>query len=157
VQQAVAAALEEMAGRADRPRRGRRLRRAAARADPARLARAFGRLAAATSGPERRVADAMRAHPFLVGGTDRDVTQLIEGVPGLIAKDGAEGVYAAGLPDGSAVALKIEDGGGRARPPVLVAALRTLGLSSLALDALETEDVYGGGSPVGSITAVLPA
>ena len=121
------------------------------------LARAFGRLAAATEGEERRVADAMRAHPFLFGGTDRDVTQVMEGVPGLIAKDGAEGVYAAGLADGSAVAFKIEDGGGRARPPVLAEALRRLGLSSLVLDTLSTENIYGGGVPVGLVRAVLPA
>ena len=38
-------------------------------------------------------------------------------VPGLVAKDGAEGVYVAALPDGRAVALKIADGGERARPP----------------------------------------
>ena len=55
------------------------------------------------------------------------VTQVMEGVPGLLAKDGAEGVYAAGLADGSAVAFKIEDGSGRARPPVLAEALRRLG------------------------------
>ena len=58
------------------------------------------------------------------------MTALIAGVPGLIAKDGAEGVYAAALPDGRAVALKIEDGAQRARPPVMVAALRALGVDA---------------------------
>ena len=43
---------------------------------------------------------------------------------GLVAKDGAEGVYAAALPDGRAVAVKIDDGAGRARRPVLAWALR---------------------------------
>ena len=51
----------------------------------------------------------------------------MRGVPGLMAKDGAEGVFAAALPDGRAVALKIADGANRARPPVMVAALRALG------------------------------
>jgi hypothetical protein len=37
-------------------------------------------------------------------------------VPGLMAKDGADGVFAAALPDGRAIALKIADGGDRARP-----------------------------------------
>jgi L-asparaginase II len=111
------------------------------------LARAFGRLGAATSGPEGTTADAMRRHPALVGGTDRDVTQLMEHVPGLVAKDGAEGVYAAGLPDGSAVAVKIADGGGRARTPVLVAGLRALGVADL--DRWATLPVLGGGRQVG--------
>jgi L-asparaginase II len=118
------------------------------------LARAFARLTTAAPGShERRVADAMRAHPFLVGGTGRDVTQLMEGLPGSVAKDGAEGVYAAALGDGSAVALKIEDGAGRARPPVLAAALRALGVSAPVLEAMATADVLGGGAPVGQVRA----
>ncbi len=118
------------------------------------LARAFGRLAAAGSGPERLVADAMRAHPRLVGGDGRDVTELMSGVKGLLAKDGAEGVYAAGLPDGSALAVKIEDGGDRARGPVVVAALRALGVQSAVLDRLATGVVLGGGRPVGELRLV---
>jgi L-asparaginase II len=122
------------------------------------LARAFARLVTAEPGTaERRTADAMRAHPWLVGGTGRDVSRLIDGVPGLVAKDGAEGVYAAALADGSAVALKIADGGGRARPPVLVAALRALGVSAAVLDALATAPIHGGGRIVGEVRAVVPA
>ena len=45
-------------------------------------------------------------------------------MPGLLAKDGAEGVQVAALPDGRALAVKVADGGGRARTPVTVAALR---------------------------------
>jgi L-asparaginase II len=104
-----------------------------------------------------RVTDAMRAHPHLVGGTDRDVTRLMAGVPGLAAKDGAEGVFAAVLEDGSSVALKVEDGAGRARTPILVAALRKLGVDAVVLDELATTPVLGGGKVVGEVrvTAVL--
>ena len=105
---------------------------------------------------ERRTADAMRAHPWLVGGTGRDVTALMEGVPGLLAKDGAEGVYAAVLADGSAVALKISDGGSRARTPVLVAALRALGAEAAVLDELATTPVLGGGRRVGEVRVAGP-
>ncbi len=118
------------------------------------LARAFGRLASApagVAGSGRRVADAMREHPFLVGGTGRDVTALMAGVPGLVAKDGAEGVYAVGLPDGAAVALKIEDGAARARTPVLVAALRALGVDAPVLGELATTPVLGGSAVVGEV------
>ncbi len=119
------------------------------------LARAFVGLATAVDGPAHRTATAMRAHPFLVGGTDRDVSELMAAVPGLVAKDGAEGVYAAGLPDGSAVAVKIADGGGRGRTPVLVAGLRALGVAGL--DRWATSPVLGGGVPVGEtrVSALL--
>ena len=114
------------------------------------LASAFTRLATG-SGPERQVADAMRTHPWYVGGTGRDVTRLMEGIPGLVAKDGAEGVYAAALPDGSSVALKIADGAARARTPVLVAALRLLGCEAPVLVELATTPVLGGGRVVGEV------
>ena len=118
------------------------------------LARAFCRLVTAGPGSaERRTADAMRAHPGLVGGTGRDVTRLMDAVPGLLAKDGAEGVYAVALADGSAVALKIEDGAARARVPVLVAALRALGVATEALDELAVLPVLGGGTTVGEVRA----
>ena len=116
------------------------------------LATAFGRLASAGDGTlERRVADAMRAHPEWVGGTDRDVTTLMRRLPGAVAKDGAEGVYAVGLPDGSAVAVKIADGSARARPVVVVAALRELGVDVSALAELAETPVLGHGRPVGAV------
>ena len=120
------------------------------------LARAFAAIATAPSGsPEGRVAAAIRSHPQWLGGTRRDVTRLVAGVPGLIAKDGAEGVYAAALPDGRAVALKIDDGAQRARPPVMVAALRALGVDAPVLGALAEAPLFGGGQPVGSVRCVL--
>jgi L-asparaginase II len=109
------------------------------------LARAFTSLMRS----EPRVLAAMREHPHLVGGTGRDVTALMQGIPGLVAKDGAEGVYAVALADGSAVALKVEDGAGRARTPILVAALRRLGVTGPVLDELASTPVLGGGRVVG--------
>ena len=52
--------------------------------------------------PARRITEAMVAFPEFVGGTNRDVTAFMRAVPGLVAKDGAEGVYVAALPDGTA-------------------------------------------------------
>ena len=122
------------------------------------LARAFAAIATAPPGtPEQRVAEAVRHHPTWVGGTGRDVTRLLAAVPGLVAKDGAEGVYAAATADGRAVALKVDDGAGRARPPVLVAALRRLGVDAPGLDEVARWPVLGGGEPVGEVRAVLPA
>lgn len=119
------------------------------------LARAFGRLTTAAPGtPERAVADAMRAHPELVAGTGRDDTLMMQAIPGLLMKAGAEGVHAAALPDGRAIALKIADGHERARTPVLVAALRHLGVRNPVLDRFERGVVLGGGVPVGSVEVV---
>lgn len=120
------------------------------------LARAF---AAVATSPETtaagRCADAMRADPWLVGGTGRDVTELMTALPGLIAKEGAEGVYAVALPDGRAVAVKVDDGASRARLPAVVASLRRLGVDDPALARWETSAVLGHGEPAGEVRAVL--
>ncbi len=115
------------------------------------LARAVQRLVDAEPGtPERRVADAMRAHPALVAGTGADDTLLMRAVPGLLAKGGAEGVVAVAVPGAGAVALKIEDGAMRARTPVLLSALRRLGVEVPDM----REPVLGGGEPVGEVRSV---
>jgi L-asparaginase II len=112
------------------------------------LARAFARLVEAAPGtPERRVADAMRAHPELVAGTGADDTVLMRAVPGLLAKGGAEGVVVVAVPGVGAVAIKIEDGAMRARTPVLLSALRRLGVTVPTM----REPVLGGGEPVGEV------
>ncbi|MFI5564368.1 asparaginase [Amycolatopsis japonica] len=99
------------------------------------LARAVGKIAAASPGtPEGLVAEGIRKHPELVAGTRRDVTALMRAVPGLIAKDGFEAVQVAALPDGTAIAIKIADGGDRARRPVLAAALALCGVDPNVLE-----------------------
>jgi len=119
------------------------------------LAHAFGRLAAATDGPEAKVAKAIREFPEYLGGTNRDVTTLIRRVDGLIAKDGAEAVYAVGLADGRGVAVKVADGSSRARTVLLAALLRRIGVTDeQALAALELQPVLGHGQPVGAVVAV---
>ncbi|WP_433371220.1 asparaginase [Actinoplanes sp. CA-142083] len=115
------------------------------------LARAFTRLVETGPGThERRVADEMRAHPELVQGTGGDDTVLMGAVPGLLMKGGAEGVVVAAVSGVGAVALKIEDGGQRARTPVLLDELRRLGVEVPVLEEL----ILGGGEPVGVVRAV---
>ncbi|PPK67807.1 asparaginase [Actinokineospora auranticolor] len=115
------------------------------------LATGYTRLVLAAPGTRRRrVADAMRAHPFLVGGTDRDDSELMEAIPGLLVKGGAEGVHAMVLPDGTAMAMKIDDGAPRPRTPILVGVLRALGYDAPELAEKAEHDVLGGGVPVGA-------
>jgi L-asparaginase II len=117
------------------------------------LARAFRTLVLAPEGsPERKVADAMRKFPEWTSGTTRDERRLMVGIPGLLLKSGAEGVNAFALADGTAAALKIDDGNARARTPVTAAILARLGAqppSELAIGP-----VLGGGRVVGGVVAV---
>ncbi|ASR56912.1 asparaginase [Cellulomonas sp. CW35] len=125
------------------------------------LARAFGRLGRAphdpahAGTPEGRVAAAVTAHPWHVAGTGRDATRFMQAVPGLVAKDGADGVYAAGLADGGAVALKIADGSARPRAAVLAAALRVAGVDPALVDEVGRTPVLGHGEPVGAVEATF--
>jgi L-asparaginase II len=75
-----------------------------------------------------RLLAAVRRHPFLIAGTERLDTQVIEATGGrVIAKVGAEGVYCAALPELKlGVALKVEDGALRALAPALLGVLDAL-------------------------------
>ncbi|MFF8959343.1 asparaginase [Streptomyces sp. NPDC014894] len=116
------------------------------------LARAFRSLVLAEPGsPGRRVADAMRAHPEYVAGTRRPDTWLMREVPGALSKMGAEAVQAVALPDGRALAFKIDDGSGRALGPVLARALSLLGVDSPVVSRIGDAPLLGGGERVGEI------
>jgi L-asparaginase II len=119
------------------------------------LAHAFRSMALAAPGtPERRVAEAMLAHPAWVSGTNRDERKLMNAVPGLLVKGGAEGVVAFAFTDGRAGALKIDDGMARGRIPVLVATVRLLG--TVVPEEFATVPVTGGDAVVGAVRAVAP-
>ena len=83
----------------------------------------------------------MRRHPEMVAGSRRDVTTLMRAVPGLLAKDGFEGVQVAALPDGTSLALKIADGADRARLPALLALLAEAGVAPGVLAPLAPADL----------------
>jgi L-asparaginase II len=77
---------------------------------------------------DERVADAMRAHPELIRGPRGLDTNLMQALPGWIAKGGAEGLFCAAGPGGLALALKVEDGSTRALRPALGPFLKSLEL-----------------------------
>jgi L-asparaginase II len=96
-----------------------------------RMARAYARLGSAARRGEEipaRIATAMGKHPFLVGGTDRLDSIIIEETNGrVITKIGAEGVHSAMILDsGTGLALKVEDGSTRAQYPALIGLLQQL-------------------------------
>jgi L-asparaginase II len=119
------------------------------------LARAFRSIALSETGAEAQVASSMRAHPQLVGGTHRCGTELMAAVPGLIAKDGAESVWGAALPDGRAMAAKLDDGYDRGLPIILASVLETWGMAdgpgAGAVSSWASQPVLGGGRPHGRV------
>lgn len=102
------------------------------------MAASFARFAAAAERGEApaRIVSAMTTHPFMVGGTGRACTAVMERTgPSAFVKLGAEGVYGAGLPGrGLGVAIKVADGARRAAE---VALIRVLHL----MDVLDGGDV----------------
>jgi L-asparaginase II len=108
---------------------------------------------AAEGGRERSVVDAMRAHPWYVAGTGREDTALMEAVPGLLVKGGADGVHVAALPGRGAVAVKLDDGRERGRTPALGAALVGLGVPLESLAPWLLPPVFGGERVVGEVRA----
>ena len=71
----------------------------------------------------RRLRKAVARAPFMVGGTDRFDTRVMQRLGERVCcKVGAEGVYCAALPDrGLGVALKIDDGNARAAEVAMAA------------------------------------
>jgi len=79
------------------------------------------------AGAAMRIGDAMREHPFMVAGTGRFDTELMDSTD-LLVKGGAEAVLAVGSPEGWGMALKISDGSERAVRPAALAALGSMGV-----------------------------
>ena len=113
------------------------------------LALATYRLVAAVAGPELEITAAMRANPWAVGGTGRECTRLMAGVPGLVLKEGADGVLIAGIAGAGAFVLTITDGSIPALWPIAGALLRELNVDDPPIDVVAPA-VIGGGQPVGS-------
>jgi L-asparaginase II len=95
------------------------------------MARAWARLARAVRDEDEipvRIVHAMSSRPFLVGGTDRFDSVLIEETDGrVVAKIGAEGVHSVAVPEqGIGFAVKVDDGAQRAQFPAVLRILQLL-------------------------------
>jgi L-asparaginase II len=130
------------------------------------LALAMARLGVPDDQPERRQAAcawirrAMAAHPRLTSGSGSLSTRVIQTTAGrALVKTGAEGVYAAALPElGLGCALKAEDGASRAAESAMAYLLARLGVlseseSAALADLLDTPIVNRAGRTVGRIRA----
>lgn len=102
------------------------------------MARAWARLARAARDDDpipTRIVHAMRTRPFLVGGTDRFDSVLIEETDGrVVAKIGAEGIHSVAIPElGIGFAVKVDDGAQRAQFPAVLRVLQYLDVLSATL------------------------
>ncbi len=95
------------------------------------------------------VAAGMRRHPELIRGSGAADTRLMQLRPRWVAKGGAEGLLCAADGQGMGIALKVEDGAGRAAGAALSAFLA--GPEELAVAPLENSR----GDVVGEIRAEL--
>ncbi len=133
------------------------------------LARGFARFGAGLGmGAERaraaaRIRKAVAAHPFMVAGTGRLDTRLMERLgERAFTKTGAEGVYCAALPElGLGIALKCDDGGTRAAEVAMATLVgRFLDLGDpdeAAVEALARPVLKNwNGIEVGRVRAVTP-
>jgi L-asparaginase II len=98
------------------------------------LARAYARLATGERDPEfgasfAVLADAMRAHPEMVSGTNRfDAALMRTGRGDLVSKAGADGMQAVGSASrGQAIVVKVSDGNKTALNAATVEAMDQLG------------------------------
>jgi L-asparaginase II len=95
----------------------------------------------------QEVVSACMAHPEMVAGLGRLTTTLMQQIPGLFVKDGAEAVELLSLPDGRACVFKVSDGSDRAFPAIVKAVL-----TAWNIDAdIDPVPVKGGGQVTGEI------
>ena len=113
------------------------------------LATAVRNLTLSNEPIHQEVVNACRNNPIMVSGVGRLPTILMQKVPGLFVKDGAEGVMIMSTPKGEVIVWKMSDGSQRGNSPLSVATLSHLGIT---VD-LERENVMGDGRVVGEIRA----
>lgn len=122
------------------------------------LATGFARLATGENLPDDDVAqaaiqlrEAMRSHPFLISGSGGFDTEIMAKTD-LVAKGGADGVWAAGSERGWGLALKISDGASRAVRPAARASLRRRGVEIEDADSSAVRNLHG--EEVGEIVSL---
>ncbi|MFM8746819.1 MAG: asparaginase [Aestuariivirga sp.] len=93
------------------------------------LAIGFARFTKPDFAAAQRIIRAVRAHPFMVAGTGDFDTLIMEAVPRVFVKTGAEGVYCGCIPHaGLGIALKVDDGAARAAEVGMATVLAGLGV-----------------------------
>ena len=115
------------------------------------LTRAIQAITLSSDPVHQSVMNAARTFPEMVGGVGRHNTEMMQQVPGLFMKDGAEAVNVCSLADGRAFVFKVSDGSLRAFRTIVHACLKDFGIDT----PLTPEKVMGGPRVIGTIRATI--
>ena len=113
------------------------------------LARAISNLVKSKDDIYQQIVSACTKYPELVAGEGRLTTRLMQAVPGLFMKEGAEGVEVCALSDGRVIAIKIIDGSWRPVALIIIEIFKRWGVEMPD----ESVKIYGGGSIIGEVVA----
>jgi L-asparaginase II len=113
------------------------------------LARAISNLVKSKDELYQQIVSACTKYPELVAGDGRLTTRMMQAVPGLFMKEGAEGVQVCALRDGRVIAIKIIDGSWRPVAPIIMEIFSRWGVKVPD----ESVKIYGGGSVIGEVFA----
>jgi L-asparaginase II len=115
------------------------------------LARAIRVITTSGDPIHKSVMDAARTFPEMVGGVGRHNTEMMQEVPGLFMKDGAEAVNVCSISDGRTFVFKVSDGSLRAFRTIVHACLKEFGIDT----SFTPEKVMGGPRVIGTIRATI--
>ena len=113
------------------------------------LARAISNLVKSKDDIYQQIVSACTKYPELVAGDGRLTTRMMQAVPDLFMKEGAEGVQVCALRDGRVIAIKIIDGSWRPVGPIIMEIFKSWGVEMPD----ESVKIYGGGSVIGEVIA----
>lgn len=100
------------------------------------------------------IISAMTSHPEMVAGRGRLSALWMRAYPGLIMKEGAEGVHIAGMREHGVIVFKVMDGSMRAHDVIIRGALERIGITS-ENQALVGATIFGGPAPKVAIRAAF--
>jgi L-asparaginase II len=113
------------------------------------LARAISNLVKSKDDLYQQIILACTNYPELVAGDGRLTTRMMQSVPGLFMKEGAEGVEVCALSDGRVIAIKIIDGSWRPVAPIIMEIFKRWEIEMPD----ESVKIYGGASIIGEVIA----
>ncbi len=113
------------------------------------LAKAISNLVNSKENLHQQIVSACMKYPELVAGDGRLTTRMMQAVPGLFMKEGAEGVQVCALSDGRVVAIKIIDGSWRPVAPIIMEIFKRWNVEMPD----ESVKIYGGASVIGTVIA----
>ena len=112
-------------------------------------ARAISALVKSNDPIYKQIVKACTTYPELVAGDGRLTTRMMQAVPGLFMKEGAEGIEVCALADGRVIAIKIIDGSWRPVAPIIMEVFKRWSVSMPD----ESVKIYGAGSVIGEVRA----